>query len=178
MSKAKKNAKRSQKGKWGHIGAPPKAVRWPNRPFTMETLFARNSNGKNKQCELSLRNKVDAGVADGTILELKAKKQPHGAVGRPKSVFVLKVNYVASKMELADKTAKGKKTPRKATVATVAVASPAPATSPAAAEPVTAQPAPAPASAPAPVETTPPVTTAPAETLPTASIPAPAPAVG
>ena len=175
MSKNVKKTRKSQKGEWGHIGAPPKFVRWPNGPFTMEKLFKLNSKGKNKQCELSLRNKVDDGLEDGTILELKAKKQPHGAVGRPKSVFVLKTKYVASKMELADKTAKIPKTPRKAKI-TVATTAPVPATAPAAAEPVTAQPTPA-ASAPAPapvVETAPP---APVETSPAASAPAPAPVV-
>ena len=174
MSKNAKKTRKSQKGKWGHIGAPPKYVRWPVGSFTMEKLFKLNSKGKNKQCELSLRNKVDDGLEDGTILELKAKKQPHGAVGRPKSVFVLKTKYVASKMELADKTAKA---PKARKVKTTPVAAPVPAAAPAAAEPVTAQPAPA-ASAPAPapaVETAPP---APVETSPATSAPAPAPVVG
>ena len=162
MAKKTKSSRRSQKGKWGHIGAPPKNTRWPKRPFTMATLFARNSH----QCELSLRNKVEAGVNDGSILELKSKKQPHGNVGRPKSVFVLKANYDKATMTLADKTTKAPRTPRKAkvTAATVAVAPATPAVAPAA-SPVTAAPvasvdAPAPAPAPetvsvpsAPVET-------------------------
>jgi hypothetical protein len=164
-NKTKRNSskRRSLKGKWGHIGAPPKNTRWPKRPFTMATLFARNSH----QCELSLRNKVEAGVNDGSILELKAKKQPHGNVGRPKSVFVLKANYDKATMVLADKTTKTPRTPRKAkaTPATVAVAPAVPATAPVAASPVTAAPvasADAPAPAPAPAPETTPVSAAPA----------------
>ena len=101
-NKSVKRGRRSMKGKWGHVGAPPKKTSWPNRQFTMATLFSRNKN----QCELSLRNKVDAGVANGTILALLPKKQPGGAVGRPKSVFVLKQCFVPSKMELATPKAK------------------------------------------------------------------------
>lgn len=99
-TKSVKRGRRSMKGKWGHVGAPPKKTSWPNRPFTMATLFSRNKN----QCELSLRNKVDAGVLAGTILALLPKKQAGGKVGRPKSVFVLKQYFVPSKHELAPKT--------------------------------------------------------------------------
>ena len=171
MAKKTKSSRRSQKGKWGHIGAPPKNTRWPKRPFTMATLFARNSH----QCELSLRNKVEAGVSDGSILELKSKKQPHGNVGRPKSVFVLKANYDKATMTLADKTTKAPHTPRKAkvTAATVAVAPATPAVAPAA-SPVTAAPvasvdAPAPAPAPETVS----VPSAPVETAAAPASPAP-----
>jgi len=162
MANKTKSSRRSKKGKWGHIGAPPKTTRWPKRPFTMATLFARNSH----QCELSLRNKVEAGVNGGSILELKSKKQPHGNVGRPKSVFVLKANYDKATMTLADKTIKAPRTSRKAKTtpaASVAAVPAAPAVAPAAV-PVTAAPVGAsdtPAPAPA-VE----------------SVPAPAPQVG
>ena len=172
MAKKTKSSRRSQKGKWGHIGAPPKNTRWPKRPFTMAALFARNSH----QCELSLRNKVEAGVSDGSILELKSKKQPHGNVGRPKSVFVLKANYDKATMTLADKTTKAPHTPRKAkvTAATVAVAPATPAVAPAA-SPVTAAPvasvdAPAPAPAPETVS----VPSAPVETAAAPASPSPA----
>ena len=182
--KIKKNAKhrRSLKGKWGHIGAPPKNTRWPSRPFTMATLFARNSH----QCELSLRNKVDAGLASGEIVALQPKKQPHGNVGRPKSVFVLKANYDKATMTLADKTTKAPRTPRKAkvTAATVAVAPATPAVAPAA-SPVTAAPvatsatpAPAPAvETPAPAPVAAPASTEPVSTAPAAPA-TPEPAIG
>ena len=182
MAKKTKSSRRSQKGKWGHIGAPPKNTRWPKRPFTMAALFARNSH----QCELSLRNKVEAGVSDGSILELKSKKQPHGNVGRPKSVFVLKANYDKATMTLADKTTKAPRTPRKAkvTAATVAVAPATPAVAPAA-SPVTAAPvatsatpAPAPAvETPAPAPVAAPASTEPVSTAPAAPA-TPEPAIG
>jgi hypothetical protein len=170
MAKKTKSSRRSQKGKWGHIGAPPKNTRWPKRPFTMATLFARNSH----QCELSLRNKVEAGVIDGSILELKSKKQPHGNVGRPKSVFVLKANYDKATMTLADKTTKAPRTSRKAkvTAATVAVAPATPAVAPAA-SPVTAAPvASVDTPAPAPAPETVPVLSAPVETAAAPASPA------
>ena len=103
-NKAVKRGRRSLKGKWGNVGAPPKTVNWPRTSFTMAALFSRNSKGGNAQCELSLRNKVDAGVANGTILALLPKKQPGGKVGRPKSMFVLKQFYVPSKHELSAKS--------------------------------------------------------------------------
>ena len=173
-NKSKRNAKsrKSQKGKWGHIGAPPKTTRWPSRPFTMATLFSRNSH----QCELSLRNKVEAGVKAGEILALQPKKQAGGAVGRPKSVFVLKANYDKT-MTLTDgkaKTPKARKT--KVTVAAapapVAVAPAAPA--PVAPAPVATSATPAPAPA---VESPAPASTAPVSTAPAAPA-TPEPAIG
>jgi len=131
----------------------------------MATLFRAHSKGsRHEQCELSLRNKVDAGVAAGEILALQPKKQPHGNVGRPKSVFVLKANYDKATMTLVDAKAKTPKTRKaKTTPATVAVAPATPAAAPVAPAPVTAAPAsvsdtpaPAPATAPeAPVSTAP-----------------------
>ena len=99
-TKSVKSTRRSQKGKWGHVGAPPKKTSFPKGAFTMATLFNRNKN----QCELSVRTKVEKGVKAGLILPLIPKKQPGGGVGRPKSVFVLKENFIPSKMELALRT--------------------------------------------------------------------------
>jgi hypothetical protein len=187
MSKNKSNkrssnsnkSRKSLKGKWNHIGAPPKNTRWPGRPFTTKQLFERNSKGANAQCELSLRNKVDALVATGEIVELKSKKQPHGAVGRPMSVFVLASKFDASKMEKADKKAKTPKAAKKSTV--VAVVAPTPATAPASVAPATtapvassAAPAPEPTAAPAPAVSAPVAS----EAAPAASESAPAPQVG
>lgn len=176
MAKNKSNkrsnkSRKSLKGKWNHIGAPPKSTKWPTRPFTMEQLFERNSKGANGQCELSLRNKVDARIAAGELIELKSKKQPHGAVGRPKAVFVLATKFDASKMEKADKKAK---TPKATKKSTVAVVTPAPATAPAPAAPVTATPV---ASSAAPAPETTPAAPAPAVSAPVASEAAPAPEV-
>jgi hypothetical protein len=165
-SKSKRN---SQKGKWGHIGAPPKNTKWPSRPFTMATLFGRNLH----QCELSLRNKVEAGISDGSILELKSKKQPHGNVGRPKSVFVLKANYDKATMTLADKVTKTARTPRKAKTVPPASVAAVPATPAVAPVPVTTAPvASVDAPAPAPAPETVPVPSAPVETAAAPASPA------
>jgi len=89
--------KKSLKGEWGKVGAPPKAVNWPTTPFTSALLFCRNP----KQCELGLRNKIKRGIAAGTILALATKKQPGGSVGRPKSVYVLTEHFDPATMTLA-----------------------------------------------------------------------------
>jgi hypothetical protein len=108
MSKTKKNksnrgSKKTNKNRKGtqngQVGAPPKKTNWPNKKFTMAQLFARNTH----QCELSLRNKVADGISDGLIVVLESQKQPGGAVGRPKAVFVLREHYDAAMMVRADK---------------------------------------------------------------------------
>lgn len=135
--KNRKNVKRTRKslkGQWGKVGAPPKKTNWPSRPFTMATLFARNSN----QCELSLRNKVDAMVLTGALLALMPIKQAGGAVGRPKSRFVTKENFDPATMTLAPK--KDKKPVAPVPVAVTATVNPASAPAPVS---VPASPAPA-----------------------------------
>jgi hypothetical protein len=109
MKTASKNVKKNQKrkslmGEWGKIGAPPKATKFPASPFTMERLMEMNSKGANRQCSLTLRKKISEGLEAGTIVALMPRKQPKGAVGRPKSVFVLKGNFDPSRMVLAPKS--------------------------------------------------------------------------
>jgi hypothetical protein len=139
--KSRKNVKRTRKslkGQWGKVGAPPKKTNWPSRPFTMATLFSRNSN----QCELSLRNKVDAMVLTGALLALMPIKQAGGAVGRPKSRFVTKENFDPATMKLAPK--KDKKPAAPVAVAVTATVNPASAPAPvASAVEAPASPAPA-----------------------------------
>ena len=132
--KGNKRTRKSLKGQWGKVGAPPKKTNWPSRPFTMATLFARNPG----QCELSLRNKVDALVLVGTLLALAPIKQPHGNVGRPKSRFVLKDNFDPATMVLAPKKTKATVTvPVPVSSAPVnPVSAPAPVTAPASPSPV------------------------------------------
>jgi len=89
--------RKSQKGTWGIVGAPPKKTSWLSGPFTMAQLFLRNSKGVNAQCELSLRTKVDARLADGSLVALKTRKQKGGKVGRPKAVFILADKFNAKK---------------------------------------------------------------------------------
>ena len=150
MNKTKsqlKSGRKSQKGKWGQVGAPPKKVSWPRGAFVMETLFARNSKGPNKQCKLSLWNKVNDGVLAGEILVLESKKQPKKGVGAPRKVFVLKANYVPSKMELAPSKVKV----RKARTVSVVSVTPAVAVVVPTQDAVPASPAPEAPASPAPV---------------------------
>ena len=166
MNTKTNKTRRSMKGKWGKVGAPPKATNFPNGAFTMATLFGRNKN----QCELSLRNKVDDKLADGSLIALKSRKQAGGKVGRPKAVFVLKANFDASKHEKADAKVKTPKPTKTRTVVTVTAqvaptAPPVPEGTPVAATS-------APVEVAAVIEA--PVTSAPVETVP-AVVEAPVP---
>lgn len=128
-NKQNKSVRKSLKGKYGKVGAPPKATKFPRGAFTMEALFNMNKN----QCELSLRNKVDARLEDGSLIQLKSRKQAGGKVGRPKAVFVLKDNFDASKHEKADvkaKTPKAKVTKTRTVVTVTAEATVTPTTPP------------------------------------------------
>jgi len=119
-NKQNKSNRKSMKGRWGKVGAPPKATKFPRGAFTMESLFNMNQN----QCELSLRTKVDIGVESGALIALKARKQKGGAVGRPKAIFILKENFDASKHELAPPKSTKTKVVKPQTVAVVEVAQP------------------------------------------------------
>jgi hypothetical protein len=149
----------------------------------MEQLFERNSTGPHRQCKLSLRNKVNALLINpdgekvdhtpaGTIYQLVSIPQPKGAVGRPKSRYVMKEHYDAATMVLIQyapakdvvvkPTKKGKKG-RKAKVTTatlVAVQDATPAVAPVTPAQVAVPAAPP---APAPVEVAAPATPAPVE---------------
>lgn len=94
----KPSNKKSLRGKWGKVGAPPKSVKWPKGKFTMDRLFELNKN----QCKLTLRHKVVKMVENKELTALEPQKQPNGAAGRPKSVFILSKNY---SMEVNPETA-------------------------------------------------------------------------
>jgi hypothetical protein len=114
---------KSQKGKWGHVGAPPKTVKFPTRPFTMEVAYKLNKCADGGPCKLTVRKRVTAAVV-GFYVSNKVKvtvpktltkgepiPQPNGKVGRPKFRFV-PLNMVA-------KVAKVPKTPHVVTPAVV-----------------------------------------------------------
>lgn len=132
-SASRKNANRhSLRGKKGPVGAPAKPVKFSKAPFTTAQLFAANSKGKYKQCQLSLRNKVDVMVIAGTLIALKTRKQKGGAVGRPKDVYVLAEHFDASKHERLDVPVKKA---RKVRTVTAVVATVSPTTAPVVNEP-------------------------------------------
>ena len=161
-------ARRSLRGKWGKVGAPPKSTAFPRGAFTMSSLFTLNKN----QCHLSLRNKVDTKLADGSLIALKPRKQAGGKVGRPKAVYVLKENFDAKTHEKADvktKTAKTVKAKRTVTVTAASTVAPtAPPVPEASVAPATSEPVTAPVATPAPV---------PVEVIATSETPALTPAL-
>jgi hypothetical protein len=77
------NQRKSLKGKYGKVGAPPKTFTFPKGKFTMKQLFEANPDS----CELTLRNKVAKLVEAGKLVFGKPLKQPDGHVGRPQSTF-------------------------------------------------------------------------------------------
>ena len=123
----------SQKGKWGHVGAPPKNVKYPRTRFTVERAVALNEG----VCELTIRKRIKADVKAGKLVTLPVIPQAGGAVGRPKFAFQLK------ELATKNKPAKTTRTPRKtATVATVTTPAPVttPVTTPAVTTPVATAP--------------------------------------
>ena len=121
------SGRKSFRGEKGTVGAPVIPVKFPKIPVTMAKLFAANSKGKYKQCQLSGRTKVDELVANGELISLKPRKQAKGAVGRPAPVYVLKSSFNPATMVTAPAP---KKTGPKS-VPIVAVETPAPAVAPA-----------------------------------------------
>ena len=106
----------SQKGKWGHVGAPPKNVKYPRTRFTVAKAVTLNEG----VCELTIRKRIKADVKAGKLVTLPVIKQAGGAVGRPKSAFQLKELATTRKPATTN-------TPRKtATVVTVATNKSAP----------------------------------------------------
>jgi hypothetical protein len=76
----------SQKGKWGHVGAPPKNVKYPRNRFTVARAVELNEG----VCELTIRKRIKSDVKAGKLVTLPVIKQAGGAVGRPKFCFQLK----------------------------------------------------------------------------------------
>jgi hypothetical protein len=153
----RRSNRKSLKGKWGKVGAPPKKVKFPTRPFTMKQLFARNPG----PCELTIRDRVESLINAGTITQLDPRKQPKKGVGRPSDLFVL-TEHLNGRTPLVKSTVQVVSTPAPVTPEAVPVTN---------TETVTATPAPevtaTPAPEPVPEVTQPEVVAAPApETTP------------
>jgi hypothetical protein len=100
-------ARKSQKGKWGKVGAPPKTIKYPRGAFTIKQLVALNPG----VCELTLRNTVTNTVrgfklVDGVKVEVPVTlvKLPKNAVketvGRPNFRFMSKAAFDANQNNL------------------------------------------------------------------------------
>jgi hypothetical protein len=114
---------KSQKGKWGKVGAPPKPIKYPRGAFTITQLVALNPG----VCELTLRNRViDASrgfkiikktvagkkvetriPVEQTLVRLD-KNAEKESVGRPNFRYMSKAAFDANKKNL-------KKTPKNVT---------------------------------------------------------------
>lgn len=144
MANRNKNTRgrKSMKGKWGIVGAPPKHIKFPKTKFSMARLFEMNS----AVCELTIRERVKARIAAREIEKQPVRKQPKHGVGRPSDIFLVVKNSAPAKVRTPKKTVAV--TAPAAVPETVAVnIAPAPTQN----ETVTASPALVESSAPAPV---------------------------
>jgi len=134
-------AKKSQKGTYGKVGAPPKDVKIPAGSFTMKRAIKLN---KGRVCELTVRKRVNAAINGfyftGTGKNKKKVSvpvthklgepipQPKGGVGRPEFRIVSVDNTKVTKpvVRKVKKPAVAKSTPVVTVTAPVAVATPAP----------------------------------------------------
>jgi hypothetical protein len=146
-----KNKTKSQKGTWGHVGAPLKPVKFPTGSFTIDRVVALNAD----VCELTVRKRVTAAIKGFYTTGSKKNKnlrkievpithqygepipQPKGAVGRPNHRIV-PVGNPAAKLTSAPRCCSKPKT---ATVVTVTTPAPVtPVTTPAVTTPVATAP--------------------------------------
>ncbi len=112
-----KPSRKSQKGKWGKVGAPPKLIKYPRGAFTITQLVALNP----EVCELTLRNTVTNNVrgfkivktANGPVkveVPVTLVKLPKNAdketVGRPNFRFMSKAAFDANQKNLKAKPVK------------------------------------------------------------------------
>lgn len=107
---------KSLKGKWGHVGAPPKKVKYPNTRFTVERAVKLNPN----VCELTVRKRIAADIESGALVQADVIRQPKKGVGRPKFTFIRK--ELAGKVntpKTATKRTRKTTTPAATPVATV-----------------------------------------------------------
>lgn len=113
---------KSQKGKYGKVGAPPKSVKYPRNRFTVERAVEFNPN----VCALTVRNRIKDDVKAGMLVELDPVRQPKGGVGRPKFTYCQKAlagNYAKPATVKPAKTVKAKKVKTPKTPASTPVVS-------------------------------------------------------
>ena len=112
-----KPARKSQKGTWGKVGAPPKLIKYPRGSFTISQLVALNPG----VCELTLRNTVTNNVRGYKVVKTSTGpvsvavpvtlvKLPKNAeketVGRPNFRFMSKAAFDANQKNLKAKVVK------------------------------------------------------------------------
>lgn len=95
------------------VGRPPKTPRWPRTAFTVNSVFTFNQK---KICKLTLRNKIEEGLASKKLVKL-AKNVERDTAGRPAFRFMLK-----NRVQPVRKA----KTVKASTTATIPVINPVP----------------------------------------------------
>lgn len=104
--------RKSQKGEWGKVGAPPKVIKYPRGSFTINDLVTLNPS----VCELTLRNTVTNNVRGFKVVNGKnvlvpvtfvklPKNVSKETVGRPNFRFMSKAAFDANQNNLAAKKA-------------------------------------------------------------------------
>ena len=88
-------------------GAPVKEVAFPKTAFTIKDLVAKNPG----ICTLTIRKRVNAGLASETLIKLANKQAKDAKAGRPVFRLMLKSQYEANMARLAkaNEAAKAKK---------------------------------------------------------------------
>ena len=122
--------RKSQRGKWGKVGAPPKEIKWKSNSFTIADLIAANP----EVCALTIRKKVQDRVENGELVQL-AKPLKKEGVGRP-SLRYMSAKQVANLAALKNKNSSKKHA--SVEVPTANVSDPAPVNVEAVAETATA----------------------------------------
>lgn len=92
------SSRKSQKGKWGLVGAPPKEIKYPRGSFTIKEVAQLNPT----ICELTIRKRIDlalTGKATPALVKL-AKNLETGTVGRPGFRFMSKAAFEANQKNL------------------------------------------------------------------------------
>jgi len=106
---------KSLRGLKGTVGAPPKTIKFPRGAFTIASVVSLNSH----VCELTVRNKIEAGVASKELVRLSENLETK-KVGRPSFRYMTKAN--ASAIKSARKTVKARKSAPTAVLAPATIA--------------------------------------------------------
>lgn len=79
------------------VGAPQKPITFPKVAFTIKDLVAKNPN----VCPLTIRKRVNTGLASETLIKLAKKQAKEKKAGRPVFRFMLASQYQANLDRLA-----------------------------------------------------------------------------
>ena len=89
-------------------GRKPLTIKYPKGAFTVDQLFALNAKAEGKgnvKCELTARNHIQRGLANGKLIKL-AEKVATGKAGAPAFKFQLKAAADYNAARRAAKAAK------------------------------------------------------------------------